>query len=70
MDEVKSSSFSLNIDYSYKLKCLAYALIQGTKNMWINGEDEIPFVIPLDMNMCCDLARTRLDKLIAVRLDQ
>ena len=69
MDEVLPKSFSLNIDYSYKLKSLTSALIHGTQNMWINGEDEVPFVSPMDMNLCCDLARTRIDKLIAVRLD-
>lgn len=74
MDQVKTTSFSLNIDYSYKLKSLAAALIHGTKNMWINEEGDantgVPFVSPVDMNMCCDLARVRIDKLLAVRLDQ
>ena len=64
--DVEDNKFDPNKDYSHKLRSLAYVLRNGSLQNVIDEEDSLKsetFVIPEDINMCCNLIRIRLDKL-------
>ena len=68
--DVEDSKFKPDKDFSHKLRAMAQILINGSRNMRKDERDELSFIIPEDINMCCDLVRIRLDKLNAHILDQ
>ena len=66
--DVEDNKFKPDADYSHKLRCLAVVLTNGSLQSIINEEDPLlsdMFIIPEDINMCCNLIRIRLDKLTA-----
>ena len=71
--DVEDNQFMPDKDYSHKMRCLAVVLKNGSKQNVINQDDPLQshnFVIPEDINMCCNLIRIRLDKLKSQILDQ
>ena len=55
-------------DQSHKLRCLAAAIFYGCTRQ--RDENDIPFILPEDINICVDLIRVRLDKLQTLALEQ
>ena len=68
--DVEDSKFKPDKDFSHKLRCMTQILINGSMNMRKDSNEEVTFIIPEDINMCCNLVRMRLDKLNATILDQ
>ena len=69
--DIEDHKFKPDEDYGHKLRSLAYILLKvGAKNMKPGVDDGRSFIIPEDINMCCNLVRLQLDKLEAATMYQ
>ena len=56
--DAEDSKATTIFDQSHKLRCLAVGIYYGCQQ---KSEEDVPFILPEDINICCNLIRMRID---------